>query len=182
MVFICQICGSEYKRYEPPGRSKYCSKACHNEAQRLLVGELNPQWKGGTSRWIDRQSGYVFVKLPNGKRIQEHRLIMQRIIGRDLFPEERVHHRNGIRDDNRDDNLQLMENNADHQKQHAQDNPDVIHKHCEICDKEIRLTPAFSKQRFCSMKCYGRWRSVNMLGKKNFRYIHGKRMRQRQLT
>lgn len=41
------------------------------------------------------------------KKIAEHRLVMQRILGRDLEPFENVHHKNGVRHDNRPDNLEL---------------------------------------------------------------------------
>lgn len=46
----------------------------------------------------------VFV---DGKQRPEHRVVMERRIGRALFPDESVHHINGIRDDNRLDNLEL---------------------------------------------------------------------------
>lgn len=42
----------------------------------------------------------------NGQ-IKEHTLVMSEMIGRALLPDETVHHRNGIRDDNRPENLEL---------------------------------------------------------------------------
>ena len=40
--------------------------------------------------------------------IAEHRLVVEQLLGRPLARDEEVHHRNGIRDDNRLENLEVV--------------------------------------------------------------------------
>jgi hypothetical protein len=59
------------------------------------------------TRHKTRNDGYVVLT------ILEHRWVMERKLGRDLRSDEHVHHLNGIRDDNRPENLALM-SRSDH--------------------------------------------------------------------
>jgi hypothetical protein len=82
---------------------------------KLRVREKNPQWRGGRSV---QPSGYVLIKqadhpaATNNGYVAEHRLVMEKKIGRYLLPNETVHHKNGVKTDNREENLELW--NKDH--------------------------------------------------------------------
>lgn len=69
------------------------------------VGPKNGNWKGG----IGKTGRYVHLTVANGIYISQHRYLMEKILSRKLLPNEVVHHINFRRDDNRLENLQVMD-------------------------------------------------------------------------
>lgn len=84
-------------------------------------GDKNWRWQGG--KFIS-SLGYVMVKSPNHPRanrfgyVQEHRLVMEKKLGRYLKSKEIVHHIDGNRQNNRIENLMLFETAGKHTAHH----------------------------------------------------------------
>jgi len=112
----CHPCLYRARKARKQNRCTECNKLLSLNASALLCkscgrkGELSQNWKGG----VQNSSGYRLIRMPehpNSQKgsgyVMEHILVMSQHLGRPLLPEENVHHRNGVRDDNRIENLEL---------------------------------------------------------------------------
>ena len=75
-----------------------------------MATTANVNWRGGRTL---HKAGYVMIRRPEHPRARasayvfEHILVMEAELGRFLVDGESVHHLNGVRDDNRPENLEL---------------------------------------------------------------------------
>lgn len=127
-----------------------------------ISGENNINWNGGIMKTVQ---GYVRILSkdhPNKDRhgyVLEHRLVMEKHLGRYLRPEEVVDHINGIKNDNRIENLRVFSRHSDHVKTEWQ--RDVFktrkpktEKICPMCGKVKLLSPCQLREiNYCSRKC-----------------------------
>jgi hypothetical protein len=116
-INTCPYCGRQFLRSIFQRKYRlHCSRSCGlkaaaQEGRKVGSGEASHRWRGGRRK----VAGYVEVYAPNHPStktsgriyVLEHRLVMERALGRYLEPHEQVHHKNGIRDDNRIENLEL---------------------------------------------------------------------------
>ena len=123
---VCQVLFQPEK-----SRSLFCSRRCFNESQR-------------TGR------GYVQTT-HNGATISEHRLVMERHLGRKLLPTEHVHHKNENKRDNRIENLMVLtiqEHTTLHRSKHPTEKP------CENCGTIFTPHPKTrGRVKTCSTRC-----------------------------
>lgn len=114
IVVTCQSCKKDFEilssALKRSGRAKFCSKKCYWSAK---IGRPI-----SSRREITYFAGYTYVKDENGRRVGEHRHVMEKLLGRRLLRSEHVHHKDHNRSNNSLENLELL-TASEHMKRHA---------------------------------------------------------------
>jgi len=121
--------------------------------KRKNKGKKHPLYGNGKTK---DGNGYIILSSKEhgeNKGRREHCVVMERHIGRKLKNTEIIHHKNGIKDDNRIENLEIL-TRAEHNRRHS-----VRGKllRCKICGKEKWYGPKLYKRLkkpYMCRKCY----------------------------
>lgn len=135
-IVPCQICDSPVKSL-PSRQRKFCSSTCAGIGHR---GSNNYRFKSGS---IDG-CGYRVIYV-DGKKILEHRHVMQSHLGRPLRRDEIVHHVDENKLNNDISNLQLLDR-ASHALLHSGFNVSRTHKRCPTCDTVLHITNFYTNR------------------------------------
>lgn len=108
----CEQCGTHFK-YGRTKSKRFCSVKCVGESKRKYLNI--PKCLAEADRKLDKNLGYVRIYVPMHPRantrgyVYEHIVIAEQSIDRSLLKNEIVHHKNGVRWDNRPQNLEVMD-------------------------------------------------------------------------
>ncbi len=144
-LVACKQCGKERYVQRSYMLKSWFTGLCRDCSRRSRAGENNPMWKDGRYKTMQ---GYIDIRLfpsdpfyaMTSKRwhyCREHRYVMAKSLGRCLTTQEAVHHLNGIKDDNRLENLELI-SPANHRRQTMFCHNCLLHKQIKLLRERIK--------------------------------------------
>lgn len=147
-------CGFEPQK---PFPSEKCKKAV-SKAKKGKIREQSSNWKGG--KRIEKKTGYVLIWSSEEQRyLREHRVIMEKYLGRKLTKFEDVHHINRIKSDNRIENLQVL-TRSEHTILHEKEDKKHIRKNKKNCIFPNCSETTSSKYNLCKKHYKLQWQRL----------------------
>jgi hypothetical protein len=147
----CIACGKPARKFQYQMKRDtrhFCSNDCKFLAQKR---EQHPGWKGG------RNVSHGYIQVRNGKGRQfEHRVVAEAKIGRPLAPGEVVHHINGVKSDNRPENLEIL-SNEEHSRRHGDERKPSTWAICHVACRSCGTTERPHGGHGLCRSCYMRW-------------------------
>ena len=157
----CEECGGPIPFLLASGKhnssyyvQRFCGLACYGRWKSAHeVGPSANAWRGGNIT----VNGYrTICTTGDGKRVYEHRHVMEQHLGRPLRRGETVHHKDGNKLNNIIANLRLLDSRGDHVRTHVKAFRSDTHKECTRCH-EIKSREAFYKIRRPGWDAHHSW-------------------------
>ena len=124
------------------------------------IGSKNPMWKGGK---FGDGHGYIRITVKPKVYRLEHRVVMEKYLGRKLKKDEHVHHINGNKKDNRIKNLKVLKKSEHHR---------LLRKRfiCKIknCNR-VHRAKGFCAVHFNRAFGYGGYKKISVISETNLK-------------
>lgn len=120
----------------------------------ILIEELKIQKSNGYAYFLDDKHP---LRVGNSGKVYLHRHVASIKLGRWLTTNEHVHHVNGLKTDNSEENLEVLSNSAHHTRHFN----NLKEYKCPTCG-ELFKTKESNEAKYCSTKCAAKSRIKNI--------------------